>query len=244
MLESTSIERFRAGALLLLVCVLSAHAGEPAPAKTPGDALTQEEIKKALQVTLSNGCKSAVATLGKEDGFYKDQAVKIALPDDLESAEKKAGRGLGKARTSDRLVYLMNRAAEMAVPGTTEILAEAVADLVLENARELLKGSPDAATQHLKNTCSDSLEKKILPLVKQAALDVGTAAEYRPMIKRAGPDAKPLFGRFDLNAYITRKVMAGLFAKIADEEKRIREDPAAQASEILKRVFGAVAKRE
>jgi len=242
MLKGDFFFRFLGGALWLLAFAASVRAAEPPPVNAPVDSLTQEEIKKALQAALTSGCKAAVATLGKEDGFYRDPAVKITVPGDVET--RKPGRGLGKSLDGDRFVQLMNRAAEMAVPGAKEILAAAIAGLTLENAREILKGPADAATDHFKRTCSDKLEEQILPLVRVAALDVGTAAAYRPMIKRADPDAKPLFGRFDLNAHITRKAMAALFLKIADEEKRIRADPAAQGSEVLKKVFGAAAKRD
>ena len=147
MVKGNLIFRSLGGALFLALIMPFAHAGEPLPVKAAEDALTQEEIKKALQAALASGCKAAVATLGKEDGFYRDPAVKITVPEDLEPTGK-AGRGFGKSLDSDRFVKLMNRAAEMAVPGAKELLAEAIAALTLENAREILNGPADAATQH------------------------------------------------------------------------------------------------
>ncbi|MGD0090035.1 MAG: DUF4197 domain-containing protein [Planctomycetota bacterium] len=242
MLEGTRVARLRAGVLMLLACAL-ALPGEPPAAKAADGPLSQEEIKEALRTVLRNGAKSAVAKLGKEDGFLKDQAVKIALPAHLEPTdpeERTAKADLAAAR----FVRLLNRAAETAVAGTGEILAEAVAELALGDAREILKGPADAAAQYFKRTSSESLEKRLLPLVKQAALDVGAADAYRVLAKRAalGVGKRPAAGSFDPNLYITQKTLDGLFVKIAEEEKRIREDPASRTSEALKKVFGAAAK--
>lgn len=244
MAKGTSIARFPAGALLLLACASLAWAGEP-PALNPAVVTpSQEEIKKALRVALTNGVKCAIAKLGKEDGFFKDPAVKIPVPAHLEPADT-AATTIKQDLAADRLVRLMNRTSEAAVVGTADVLAEAIAELAFDGEDEILKGPADAATQYLKRTCSDSLEKRLLPVVKPAARDVGAADEYRVLAKRALRSVrKPPPGSFDLNTYVTRKMLDGLFVKIAEEEKRIRDDPAGQNSEILKKVFGAAAKRE
>jgi Zn-dependent protease with chaperone function len=204
-------------------------------------SLAHEEIKKGLQTALANGFKSAIAVLGKKNGFLGDDLVKIVMPEKLTAVEK-AARALGKGKSADEFVQQMNRAAEKAVPGTAEVLAAAVAGLTLDDARNILNGPENAATEYFKRTCRDSLEEQILPVVKKATENVGVAGSYKNLVKKAGSVAGLLVGDFDLDGYITGKAVDGLFIKIADEEKRIRENPAGQAADILQKVFGSLRK--
>jgi len=215
--------------------------GKPVAAVQGIEDLAQNEIKTGLQTALKKGFRSAIAVLGKEDGFLKDALVKIALPEQLTQIGKLA-QAAGQGKYADQLVQQMNRAAEKAVPGTADILAEAIGGLTLDDARSILKGSDDAATQYFKRTCRGSLEEKILPVVKEATDSVGVASTYKKLVGKAGLAAKLLVGDFDLDNYVTSKAVDGLFVKIADEEKRIRDNPAGQASDILQKVFGVLKK--
>jgi Zn-dependent protease with chaperone function len=205
------------------------------------ESLANDEIRKGLQAALAKGFRSAIATLGKADGFFGDELVKIAMPEKLVNLEK-AVRALGKGKTADEFILQMNRAAEKAVPETTDILAEAIAGLTLDDARGILKGKSDEATQYFKRTCNDSLQAKILPIVKDATDKVGATGAYKDMLKKGGFAAKLLVGDFDLDRYVTSQAVAGMFVKIADEEKRIRENPASRSTDILRKVFGALGK--
>ncbi len=215
--------------------------GPAAKAAISIEDLLPGEIKQGLQAALSAGFKKAIATLGKDGGYFKDLAVKIVMPEKLAEIEKLV-RVAGQGKTADQFVLQMNRAAEAAAPGTAEILAEAIAGLTLEDARGILSGPADAATQYFKRTCDGSLQKKILPVVGDATEEAGATKAYKNLVKKAGPGAKLLLGDFDLDAYVTRKAVDGLYLKMAEEEKRIRENPAGQASEILQKVFGVLRK--
>ncbi len=199
-------------------------------------------MKKALQTALSKGFKSAITMLGKQDGFLKDLAVKVVMPDKLTQVEKLA-RAVGKGDMVDDFITQMNRAAEKAVPDTSDILAEAIAGLTLDDAHAILQGKDDEATRYFEKTCGTSLQEKILPIIQESTQSVGATKSYKDLVKKAGPAAKYLVGDFDLDNYVTQKAVSGLFVKIADEEKRIRANPAGQASDILEKVFGAVLKK-
>ncbi|HEY3323767.1 MAG TPA: DUF4197 family protein [Planctomycetota bacterium] len=203
--------------------------------------LAEGEIRKGLQAALSNGFRSAIKMLGKEDGFLLDEAVKVVMPEKLAEVEKLV-RAVGKGSLADDFIKQMNRAAEKAAPGTADILAQAIAGLSLDDARGILKGRSDEATQYFKRTCDSNLQQQILPIVKEATASVGATKAYKNLTKKAGMAATLLLGDFDLDAYVTRKAVDGLYLKIADEEKRIRENPAGQASDILQKVFGVLQK--
>jgi hypothetical protein len=205
------------------------------------ESLATDEIKQGLQVALKRGVKTAVKQLGDDDGFFKDLAVKIVMPDALKDVEKVV-RAVGKEKTADDFIKQMNRAAEEAVPGTTEILTDAIVNMTIDDARSILSGQKDAATQYFKKACRASMEKQILPIVQKSTESVGATSSYKSFIKRGGFAAKALVGDFDLDEYVTSKAVDGLFLKIADEEARIRENPAGLSNDLLRKVFGAVLK--
>ncbi|MDR1853556.1 MAG: DUF4197 domain-containing protein [Azoarcus sp.] len=203
------------------------------------DALSNSDTASGLKEALTRGAEAAVAQLGRKDGFLGDQRVKIPLPDTLQKAEKGL-RMIGMGKQADELVETMNRAAETAVSEAKPVLVNAVKSMSISDARGILTGGDDSATQYFKRTTSDDLATRFLPIVKQATAKVGLASQYNQF---AGAGAK--FGLVskdaaDIDTYVTHKAMDGLFLMIAEQEKAIRKDPVGTGSAIISKVFGAL----
>ena len=214
---------------LVLACIAPAWGAD----------LSNKETASGLKEALTRGADVAVEQLGKPNGFLGDKRVKIPLPESARAAEKMM-RTLGMKKQADELIETMNRAAEMAVVEAKPILTSAVKNMSFDDARGILMGGDDAATQYFKRTTSDAIGAKFLPIVKQATAKVDLAKEYN---QYAGKAAK--FGLLDekdadLDSYVTQKAMDGLFLMIAEQEKAIRKDPIATGSSLLKKVFGSL----
>ena len=202
-------------------------------------ALSDTDIVKGLREALAQGTTRAINQLGHTDGFWGDPAVRIPLPDNIARFEKTL-RSFGQGAAVDEFHLTLNRAAEQAVPQVADIFGNAVRQMTIDDARNILGGSNDAATQFFRRTQSDALYARILPIVSNATARVGVTQKYKAMISSYGPMLQ-LAGvkNTDLDAYVTGKALDGLFSGIAGEEARIRENPAARTSDILRRVFGA-----
>ncbi|MBK5105271.1 MAG: DUF4197 domain-containing protein [Burkholderiales bacterium] len=203
--------------------------------------LSSKDATKGLREALIKGSQAAVAELGKQDGFLGNERVRIPLPQGLNQVEGMM-RGLGMGKYADELVTAMNRAAESAVVGAKPLLVKAVKSMSVQDAKAILGGGQDAATQYFKRTTSAPLTDKFLPIVSKATQKVQLADKYNEF---AGKGAR--FGLVDardadLNSYVTRKALDGLYLMIAEEEKKIRQDPAGAASGIISKVFGAIGK--
>jgi hypothetical protein len=160
------------------------------------------------------------------------------MPESLQKAEK-ALRKLGQDKSVDEFILSMNRAAEQAVPETTAIFSDSIRSMSFDDAKGILQGPDDAATEYFRRSSGTRLAEKILPIVKKSTSAVGITAKYKDLLDKMGPltsliDKKSL----DLDQYITRKALDGLFKMLAAEEKLIRNDPAARTTELLKKVFG------
>ncbi len=203
------------------------------------NALTEDEIVRGLKAALAQGTRQAVTQLGKPDGFLKNLDVKIPVPEQLRSVEKGL-RTLKQDRLADEFVTTLNRAAEAAVPEAAGIFADAVAQMSVADARGILTGPPDAATQFFRKTGEARLTEKMLPIVRHATQQAGVTAAYKNMSQQAGGLAA-LLGQSppDLDQYVTSKALDGLFKRVAAEEKQIRENPVARSTELLQKVFGA-----
>ena len=204
-----------------------------------GADLSNKETASGLKEALTRGADVAVAQLGKPDGFMGDKRVKIPLPESARAAEKMM-RTLGMKKQADELIETMNRAAEMAVVEAKPILSNAVKNMSFDDARGILMGGDDAATQYFKRTTSDAIGAKFLPFVKQTTAKVDLAKQYNQYAGKASKlgllDEKDA----DLDNYVTQKAMDGLFLMIAEQEKAIRKDPIATGSSLLKKVFGSL----
>jgi hypothetical protein len=206
--------------------------------------LTESQLTSGLKEALAKGIQSAITNLGRADGFLGDQAVRISTPENLRKLEKGL-RSLGQDKTADDFLLAMNRAAEKAVPETAEVLAGAVRQMSVDDAKTIVNGSRTAATDFFRRTTQTNLQERLLPIVQRATESVGVTASYKRMTDQlGGASLTKWFGRsggmeaLDLDAYVTRKTLDGLFYKMGEEEKAIRENPAARTTELLQQVFG------
>lgn len=200
--------------------------------------LSNSDIVKGLKQALKKGAGYAVSNLGKTDGFLGNPTVKISLPENLQRVESLL-RQSGNDKYADEFVTTMNRAAESAVPLTLSILKQGVTSMTIDDAKNILQGPDDAATQYLKKTGGSALSAKILPIVKSATSKNGVTATYKKMVDKLGVAGNYFnLDDYDIDSYITQETMSGLFTMIAVEEKKIRDDPTARTTDILKKVFG------
>ncbi|PKO82826.1 MAG: DUF4197 domain-containing protein [Betaproteobacteria bacterium HGW-Betaproteobacteria-11] len=200
------------------------------------DALSSKEAGGGLKQALTQGAGKAVETLGRSDGFLGNPKVKIPLPESLHKAEGMM-RTLGMGQQADELVTAMNRAAEAAVPRAKTLLVGAIKQMSVQDAKGILGGGGDAATQYFRRTTAQPLTEKFKPIVKAAIAKVGLAQKYD---RFAGKAAKfGLLGEEDaaLENYVTRKTLDGLYLMIAEEEKAIRQNPAQATGKLARKVF-------
>jgi hypothetical protein len=189
-------------------------------------------LKQALQVSTSK----AVALTGRPDGFLKNEAIRIALPPRLETV----GRGmrmLGMGDKVDALETGMNRAAEQATPQAKQIFLAALRKMTFDDARQILTGKDTAATEYFKRTSSADLTTAFSPIVHTSMEHVGVVQQYDKVIKSA-PGGSAIANEFDLDKYVVGKTLDGLFYMLGQEEQKIRKNPAAQTTALLKEVFG------
>ena len=211
--------------------------------------LSQDQVIEGLKEALGKGVQNAVSQLGHDGGFLTNLNVKIPMPDKLHAAEKTL-RALRQDRLVDDFVNTMNHAAEQAVPEAATVFAEAVRGMSIEDAKAILTGPTNAATQYFRRATQTNLFERFLPVVKKATDQVGVTSAYKQLMEKAGGGggfgalSRSLFQNesLDVDAYVTNKALDGLFHMIAEEEGRIRENPVARTSDLLQKVFGAVAK--
>jgi hypothetical protein len=202
-------------------------------------ALSNNEVISGLKEALANGVELAINSLGQPGGFLGNTLVEIAVPDSLKSIAT-AARTLGQGHYVDSFETAMNEAAEKAVPEATIILADVLCQMSVDDAMKILNGPEDAATQYFRKVSETSLVERFKPIVTQAIDQTGVTAAYKKLTALA----TPLLGSIvedcmlDLDEYVTSKSLDGLFKYIAMEEKRIRDNPVARTTDLLKKVFG------
>ncbi len=223
-------------------------------------ALTQDQMIGGLKEALAKGIEQAIASLGKEDGFLKDLRVKIPVPESLRKVEKSL-RWLGQDKLADDFITTMNRAAEQAVPAGGSVLGEAMSQMTIADARAILISTNNAATEYFRRTCQSNLVVRFRPIVSKATETTGVTRAYKQMIGAVNSGAanlgddltsrlsslgstlgvpQPSQDVTDLDGYVTRKALDGLFFKMGEEEKRIRQNPIARTTDLLQQVFGAI----
>lgn len=201
--------------------------------------LTDVKIGTGLQEALKIGTGNAVAQTGTVDGFLANQAIKILMPKSLQTIEKPL-RLIGYGPQIDEFVVGMNRAAEKAVPFAKDIFWDAIGQMTFDDARKILNGSDTAATEYFKAKTSKKLQAAFRPSVESVMNEVGVNRQYNELVGRyqSVPFAKSI--TFDVNQYVTEKATDGLFYVVGQEEKKIRTNPAARVTDLLKDVFGSV----
>jgi len=201
--------------------------------------LSNTEASGGLKEALIQGANKAVSQLSAKDGFFGNKEVKIPLPDSLKKAEKTM-RMFGMGKQADELVLKMNRAAEAAVPEAKVLLVDAVKKMSVADAKAILSGGDDAATQYFKKTTSAPMAQKFLPIVKKATENVQLAQQYNKFAEIGSKYGVVKKEQANLEQYVTQKALDGVYLMMAKEEAAIRKDPVGQASNLLKKVFGAI----
>lgn len=201
--------------------------------------LTNKDATGGLKDALIQASGAAVSKLGVTDGFLKNPKVKIPLPDTMKKAEK-AMRMIGMGKQADELVTRMNRAAEAAVPEAKTLLVGAVKQMTVEDAKNILTGGDDAATQYFKKTTSAPLAQKFLPIVQKATENVQLAQQYNKFAETGARFGLVKKEQANLEQYVTQKALDGLYLMMAEEEKAIRKDPLGASTSLIKKVFGAL----
>jgi hypothetical protein len=199
--------------------------------------LTTAEVTEGLKEALINGISNGSNLASQIDGYFKNPKIKIPFPPDVKKVEDKL-RQIGLGSEVDKFVLTLNRGAEDAAKEAKPIFVNAIKQMTIEDAWGILRGSDNAATEYLRRTTSGPLYEKFHPVIANSLNKVNATKYYGdivntynkiPLVEKVNPD---------LNDYATKKAMDGLFLLIADEEKKIRQDPVARTTDLLKKVFG------
>jgi len=225
-------------------CQITKGLGKRIPTSIPGTSsstnntgLSNSDIVAGLKEALQVGTNNGTQKVSQVDGYFANPLIKILMPPDVKMVEDKL-RDVGLGSYVDQAVLSMNRAAEQAGKEAAPIFIDAIKGMTITDAVGILKGPDDAATQYLKANTSAQLTTKFTPVIKKA-LDQTQATKYwkqvfdtynqLPFVQHVNSD---------LTGYVTQKALDGLFVTVAQEELKIRKDPVAQVTDILKRVFG------
>jgi len=198
-----------------------------------GDAKIGAGLKEALKV----GTENAVGFTGKTDGYFLNQAIKILMPEKLRTMEQGL-RAVGYGPQVDEFILSMNRAAERAAPAAKQIFWDAIGEMTIDDARKILGGSDTAATDYFKGKTGAKLMEAFKPAVDQAMNEVGVTRQYKELVGRFQAIPFMKSESLDLDRYVVGKATDGLFYTVAQEEKKIRTNPAARTTDLLKEVFG------
>ena len=234
--------------LTLIPFAATAQAGfldtlsrEVVPTTQKKESQDSSTIVSGLKDALAVGTERAVRTVSKPDGYFGNQLIKILLPERLQQAANLLGK-VGYQKQVDDLVLSMNRAAEKAAPTAARIFGDSIRSMTLEDAKGILGGGDTAATEFFEKKTRDRLFETFKPVVVKNMEQVGTARVYKEMLGKY--EALPLASlagkpSLDLDSYVTNKSLDGLFKMVGEEEKKIRNTPAARTTDLLKKVFGA-----
>lgn len=198
----------------------------------------QEKIAAGLKEALEIGTQNAVKQAGQVDGFYENPAIKIPLPDQLLKTEKVL-RQLGLGAQVDQFTLSLNRAAEKATPAAQDIFWSAIKEMTFNDAITIFKGDDTAATNYFQNKTSEKLKTAFLPAVAQATNDADVTRIYKKITFEIEKIKFLNYEPVDIDEYIVTKTLDGLFYCLGEEERKIRNDPAARVTKLLKEVFGS-----
>ena len=201
--------------------------------------ISNKDASSGLKQALTQGATQAIASLGKTDGFLGNPDVKIPLPGGLAKAEGML-RMAGMGKQADELVTAMNRAAEAAVPEAKPLMLNAVKSMTVEDAKNVLTGGDDSVTQFFKAKTSAQLTQKFIPIVKKYTANVGLAQQYNRLADKGAQFGLVKSEDANVDNYVARAALDGLYKMIAEEEKKIRENPLQAAGSMAQKVFGAL----
>ena len=228
--------------LLEVVMAFSAASialASPPVAAQSLDQLSGRDATAGLKAALNSGAAAAVESLGRTDGFWANPKVRIPLPDQLQRV-RSALRLIGKAEEIDALELAINRAAEQAVPQAKTLLTNAVKSMSVDDAKQILRGGDDSVTQFFKSKTAPQLSERFLPIVRQVTQRSGLAQQYNALAGQGAALGLVKPEQATIERYVTQKALDGLYTMIAEEEKKIRDNPLAAGSDIIRRVFGAL----
>ncbi|MBW2038051.1 MAG: DUF4197 domain-containing protein [Deltaproteobacteria bacterium] len=228
---------------LAIIQTPSAHAGlgdflEGIKKALEGEELSESKIIQGLKEALQIGTGNAVKTISKKNGYYRNPKIRIPLPEAVQKVEKVL-RAVGYGPKVDEFELSMNRAAERAAPEAKALFWDAIKQMTFSDARKILNGRDNEATLYFKDKTHDRLHEIFKPIIHTAMSKVGVTRTYQDLEAkvRSIPFADRL--NLDLNGYVTDKALDGLFSMVAEEERKIRRDPSARVTELLKEVFGS-----
>lgn len=240
LLRRDSIVRLAVSSAALLVGLPAAFSARDVYALSLSD-LSQKDASAGVKTALEKGAEVAVALLGKNDGFWGNDKVRIPLPDWIGKAER-AIKLIGRGKDIDDLKLGVNRAAEQAVPQAKTLLVNAVNGMSMQDAKGILSGGNNSVTNFFRDKTQTPLNAKFLPIVTQVTDKIGLAGQYNEFagrIQKTGlVQLKPEQARVE--THVTAKALDGLYFMIGEEEKKLRENPLGAGSDILKKVFGAI----
>lgn len=203
---------------------------------TAGNGLSNDDIISGLKDALRVGTDSSTKRLSKLNGFFGDAAIKVLMPEETKKIESTL-RGLGMGSMVDKAVLSMNRAAEDAANGVGSIFWDAIKKMSITDGLTILRGGDFAATDYLRSVTNKELTEKFRPVIEASLVKVDATRYWKDMFTAYNRFSnKPV--NTDLVAYVTERALKGLFLKISLEEQKIRKDPAAQVTGILRQVFG------
>ena len=235
-------------ARVILLGMLLLLAATPAPAQldqlmrglgnvAPQSGLSDGKIASGLKEALQVGAQNTVNLTGKTDGYFGNQAIKILMPEKLRTLESGL-RAIGYGPKVDEFVLSMNRAAERAAPAAKEIFWEAIGSMSFEDARKIWSGGDTAATEYFRAKTSGALGNAFRPVVEKATNEVGVTRQFKDLVGRFQGIPFARVESLDVDQYVVGKALDGLFHVLGEEEKKIRTNPVARTTDLLKEVFG------
>lgn len=201
--------------------------------------LSNAQASQGLKLALEKGAMAAVKSLGQSNGFLDNDKVRITLPGVLEDAAKLL-RKLGQGARLDELIVAMNHAAETAVPLARDMLVGAVKSMNVQDAKKILTGGDNSVTEFFAEKTRQDLSRKFLPVVTKVTARVNLADQYNQLAGKAAGLGLLKGDQVSIEQYVTAKTLDGLYLMIAEEEKKIRQDPVGTGSAVLQKVFGAL----
>jgi hypothetical protein len=232
----------------VVMCLLTVLMALPASAQTEqwlrglgipqlqggqSDAKVASGLKEALQI----GAQNAVNLTGKTGGYFNNEAIKILMPEKLRTLESGL-RMIGYGPKVDEFILSMNRAAERAAPSAKQIFWDAIGAMTFDDARKILAGGETAATEYFRAKTSDKLTVAFRPIVEQATSEAGVTRHYKELVSRFQSIPLAKTESLDVDQYVVGKALEGLFHVLGEEEKKIRTNPTARVTDLLKEVFG------
>lgn len=202
-----------------------------------GGESNDSTIVAGLKEALSIGTEKAVKNVSRVDGYFGNQIIKILMPEKIRKVADILGK-FGYQKEVDGFILSMNRAAEKAAPEAVSFFGDAVREMTFDDASKILNGGDTAATEFFKSKTSEKIYNAFKPVVASAMNEVGVARSYKDMMSRY--ESIPFVDRqsMDIDHYVTKKALDGLFLMVGEEEKKIRKDPAARVTALLRKVFG------